>query len=44
MMGTVTMKKISQGKIDVNADGSTVGPDTGRGLFTNETDWISINY
>ena len=41
MMGTVTMKKASQGKIDVNPDGSTVAPDTGRGLFTNETDWIS---
>ena len=41
MMGMVTMGKASQGELKVNEDGSTTAPKTGRGLFTNEVDWIA---
>jgi len=41
MMGTITMKKATQGRIQVNPDGMGTAPTTGRGLFTNEVDWIS---
>ena len=43
MMGMVTMGKASQGELKVNEDGSTTSPETGRGLFTNEVDWIAAN-
>ncbi len=40
MMGIVTMGKASDGKIQVSPDGTVSAPKTGRGLFTNEVDWI----
>tara|TARA_B100001778_G_scaffold333113_1_gene340923 strand:+ start:1284 stop:3557 length:2274 start_codon:yes stop_codon:yes gene_type:complete len=40
MMGIVTMGKASDGKIQVSPDGTITAPKTGRGLFTNEVDWI----
>ena len=41
MLGNVVMGKASDGKVNVSPDGTTTAPKTGRGLFTNEPDWIT---
>ena len=41
MMGSIVMGKASDGKKNPNPDGTTTAPKTGRGLFTNEPDWIT---
>lgn len=41
MLGSVVMGKASDGLLAVNPDGESKSPKTGRGLFTNEEDWIT---
>ena len=40
MLGNVVMGK-AQMEQSVSPDGTTTAPKTGRGLFTNEPDWIT---
>ena len=41
MLGSVVMGKASDGQKAGNPDATTTAPKTGRGLFTNEPDWIT---